>query len=780
MHGSGLCRYLRDPVYQFSFKQAKTRILPTNVPTPIAINNIRLVKMSLTFSHISADNFEHESQLKAGRKRPRKREAVSCFQCRTKKIRCERTDALPCKQCQVRGINCTSNRTANLQSLSENRSPKPPKEDVGASGPRQLRTPSDTSSSERGPSSPTMDAQGLVPAHGTSNTFSGSERKTRMISVTHWMAPCNDMLVVKALLDRSDRFQTSRVKFAELKILIRIHNAIPVSIPADTIDEDRIRNLLPDQSTCNELILRYRRIYGRIYDVIDTDDLSADLNQVYMGTVESNPVRLLRTILVVAIAMQDSEADRLTGRKLAQQVEDCVRTSRRFQKPCIGVVQVFLLLLVMKTIMASDTDSMFDSLGILGFTNQIVFSMGLHRDPALFVNVSPYYAEVRKRLWGCYLRLNLDYCMRSGTQLVLRLEDCDCPLPSPKSLRKVALGASYQSSDLEADRQAEADAAFGLAALKLAKIIAPIHQTLCSPNPCLSANLQTDLQTAFRDLLSTIPRPGSPIASQIDELQQSMISISMHSFLLIIALVSISGTPSDISQQALLLEMWNYGSSILHQFQNLCQDTSEVKLAAFHLLWTHAGRAALISCVILGRLRTIDLDRAIAVHPNHTVSVFSELLSESLSFMLQLWNERFYHGAVAAKTSLLLAVCHAVTSNLYTEYDGTYMKQKLFDKAVLAAEELISDMTMKLYQRQARYLIDSSVALLESPNGNISTEARCLELSGSNMDNLVPGFNTDSSSTCPWSNFDLSPDFIQLQDPLTMAFTDDLSIDIAF
>lgn len=36
--------------------------------------------MSLTFSHISADGFEEEARLKAGRKRSRMREAVSCSQ----------------------------------------------------------------------------------------------------------------------------------------------------------------------------------------------------------------------------------------------------------------------------------------------------------------------------------------------------------------------------------------------------------------------------------------------------------------------------------------------------------------------------------------------------------------------------------------------------------------------------------------------------------------------------------------------------------------------------
>ncbi|KAI1498989.1 hypothetical protein F5X99DRAFT_431022 [Biscogniauxia marginata] len=691
--------------------------------------------MSLTFSNTHAESFEQESRLKAGRKRPRKREATACACC-----------------------SCTN----ATQVHTKDHFPR-----SGAATPphHQLSTPAESPGScgtyrKLAEEEPLQDL-----SHSRSGPFfRGSERKTRTFGVTHWLAPCDDMVVVKALLDRSEEFQPSRRMFNGLKTLICMYNSVPTSTLGDPVGDNRLRGLLPDRPICEVWVSRYCSTYGRIYGLVASSDLAADLDQVYMGLPGTYTIHQLRISLVVAIAMQDSETDRLT-----QEVETCVRTSRQFQKPCVGVVQVLLLLMIMKTISASDADGMFDHVAIQGLTSQVVFSMGLHRDPAMFPRLSPYYAEVRKRLWGCFLRLSLDCCLRSGTPLVLR------------SLRKVTLGGSYRPSSFEDEEQADADSTFGIAALKLAKIIAPVHQILCSPNPAIPADLQTELRTTFRDLLSTFSpshRSGSTTTDAIEELQQSILSITMHSFLLVLSLVSVTSSPPDISQRGPLLEVWNYASSILYKFQDVCQETSEVRFAAFYFLWTSAGRAAFGGCVAVGRLCSIDRSVSISVHPEHSVSVFVGPLTKSLSFMLHLWKSKFRYGAVAAKTCLLLAVSLTVTSNLYLDYDGSDMKQKLFKKGILAAEQLIVEMTTTLHQHQGHSLMDVISAPVIENDDSIENMLQI----GRNLDGDNPflDFDPHTPSTYTWSQFNMSPDFTQLHDPLSAAFDEELPIDIAF
>ncbi|KAK3942557.1 hypothetical protein QBC46DRAFT_379873 [Diplogelasinospora grovesii] len=701
------------------------------------------ITMTLTFSHLSADSFE--SHLKAGRKRPRHREAVSCWQCRSRKIRCDRE--LPCKPCQDRGVpsECTYNQQLKQSEQKPHSRPRsaraaskrPGSKDgavaaTAAAHVSQADTPPDSASSSRA-DTPELLSSSLSLSFGTRdgsrtqrlppsctsnvNAFQGSASKTRMIGLSHWMAPCNEMTVIKAMLNRADEFQASRKAFAELKAQIRMHNAFPACSlsPSMAAESTALSSQLPDRHTCEKWVAQYCRAYGRIYNVVDFDALIADLDRIYQAPLAAHPVHLARILLVVGIAMQNVESERLNGRRLSRLVEDYVRSPPKFQKPCVGVVQVLLLLIIIKTISASDTDKMYDLMGVQGLASQIVASMGLHRDPALFVEVTPYYAEVRKRLWGCFLRLNLDYCIRSGAQFALRLDESDCPLPTTVNLRTLGpFSFANNSTDqpVVSDEQSEADAAFGITAIKLAKLIAPVFRAIHSPKPPEPAEMHKNLRAAFGTLLAELPatlRPGTstPTSDPVAELQQSLISIPMHSFLSIVTLGFTLGTPADISQRSHLMEMWDYASSVLHQFQSLCQGPQrEICNMAYHLLWTDAGRAALSACWIVGRLRRLDSSRIMSPHPQHTVFVFQQLLTKSLSFLCQLWHSKFHLGPVAAKTSLLFAISLNVTSNLYLDSEGTSSSddnrhKKLFEEGVAAAERLIADMKETLAQRQA-------------------------------------------------------------------------------
>ncbi|KAK3359656.1 hypothetical protein B0T25DRAFT_104611 [Lasiosphaeria hispida] len=664
--------------------------------------------MTLTFSHLSADSFE--SHLKAGRKRPRVREAVSCWQCRTRKIKCNRE--LPCQQCQSRGIpsECTYTAPKDHQPApTRTRAPRkrsvPDAVDVQASDSTSvaghLQTPPDSSPE---PAS-TAGKRGSITSRGN-NAFQGSAFKTRMIGLSHWMAPCSEMVAIKALLDRSVEFRASRQALAELKALLRARNALPPPNPAlaHISDADKLRLLIPDRHACEKWVAKYCKTYNRVYSILDPAAVAGDLDALYSGSL-SNPVHIAKLLLAAAIAMQDTETERLYGRRLARYVEDCIHSSSRFQKPCIGVVQVLLLLIIVKVISASDTDKMYELLALQGLTSQIVSSMGLHRDPALFAEVTPYNAEMRKRLWACFVRLSLYYCIRSGTQLNIRLDESDCPPPTIIDLHALEPSTANTAFRSESETHTELDMAFGIVAARLARIIAPVHQSLYSPNPPDLGELQRELQASFSTLLAELPpalRQGAKTSDPIEELQQYLLSVSMHSFMSIIALHYTLGTGADHSQRNQLAELWDYASSVLHQFQTLCQNTEELLNITFHLLWADAGRAAITACWVIGRLRQLDDNRIMSFHPQHTIFVYHQLLTKSLSCLSQTWQSRYHLGPVAAKVSVIIGMTVGLVEYLYSEqYSSGNAQQAVMDQGVTTAERLIADMRLGLHQRQS-------------------------------------------------------------------------------
>ncbi|KAJ5350831.1 hypothetical protein N7541_008558 [Penicillium brevicompactum] len=649
----------------------------------------------LTFSHLDADAFENPKK-NNGRKRPRCREPVACTHCRKSKVRCDRKS--PCKPCQDRGIGaqCTYSRSkspAVLETAKPVVSPRNTETDVLA-----LQQPTPRSSDSEIP-----DPRSIVPHNQTTvshanNAFKGSDFKTRLIGGTHWMAVCNDLPVIGAMLEKTIEFQPTWRTFTEVKSLLRVANSIPGAVIGSG---QKPFNLLPDRSTCEKWIKRFCDTYGRIYHVIDRNCLITELEEILIAS-EPNEVHVLKIVLVLAIAMQSDKSERLRGRLLLQEAESRIHTSSKFQKPCIGVMQVLLLTIIMKTITASETDKIYSLMGTMGLTMQMALGMGLQRDPTLFPGVTPYYAEVRKRLWAVFFRLNLDYCIRSGSHFGIRLEDVDCPLPSPIDLFTLDPAATGTSDASLTHAQESSDQAFNIAAMKLAIVRAPLHQRLCSTTPQLSNEVRTRMRASFHKILRELPpalQEGNSSCSPIEKLQQVLLSVQVHSFMIIITLNFVLGVPPNDSQQTDLFESWDNSVSILYQLQEVLQSGSELSSVAYHLLWTDLARAALTACSVVGRLRSINLGTTVSNSPPPTLVMFQQLLLKSLDSLSQILAQRYHLGPVTAKTRLVLAVATTVTAGLISDFGGSQQESKFLQIGVTAAEDVVAGMERSLKQK---------------------------------------------------------------------------------
>ncbi|KAJ5822838.1 hypothetical protein N7447_005178 [Penicillium robsamsonii] len=655
----------------------------------------------LTFSHLNADAFENPK--KNGRKRPRVREPVACNHCRKNKVRCDRKS--PCKPCQDRGMNtqCTYSRSKSPVSESVSIiSPRSAEIDLLA-----LQQPTTRSSDGEN-----FDPRSVLPHQTTvshaNSAFKGSNFKTRLIGGTHWMAVCSDLPVIGAMLEKTVHFQPTWRTFAEVKYLLRVANSVPAGVNGDS---KKLQNLLPDRSTCEKWIRRYCETYGRIYHVVDQNCLITELEEMLIECVDANEVHVLKILLVIAIAMQTDKSERLRGRMILQEAESRIHTSTQFQKPCIGVMQALLLLLIMKTITASDTDKIYSLGGIMGLTTQIALSMGLNRDPALFPGVTPYYAEVRKRLWACFFRLNLDYCIRSGSHFGIRLEDVDCPLPSPVDLLTLDPETMTESGGLLNHSQKATDQAFNIAAMKLAIVRAPLHQRLCSITPQLSSEVRNRMRDSFHKILRELPpnlQEGASSCSPMEKLQQALLSMSVHSFMIIITLNFVLGVPSHNSQRADLYDLWDNSASILCQLQEVLQISTDLSSVAYHLLWTDLARAALTACLVVGRLRRINLGTTVSNGPQPTLVIFQQLLLKYLDSLSHILAGRYHLGPVAAKTRLVLGVATAVTSSLINDFGDSQHDSKFFKVGIKAAEDVVAEMERSLKREEQ----DSTLALL--------------------------------------------------------------------
>lgn len=695
----------------------------------------------LTFNNITADSFAADTQQGAGRRRPRHREALSCSQCRERKVRCDRKQ--PCKQCQSRGqsnscsygaskeasnnhISVNSNGHLNQvgqvqQQRKTQTEPSSPLPIVSAESEVRRRldrielmlaansttsTGKEPHSDEHKPRDRTSSMSGNVSisARNALQCPQGPllSAKTRFIGGTHWLAACNNMPVLKAMLNKSSEFDNSYKSFAEVKAWTRTANAVSIPYSMPCSDALTLASLLPPRAVSEGWIRTYRQTYRHIYDIVDELTLESVIEKVWglTGTNE-DPTVVCIVILLVSIGMQCDETERLTGRRLARYVEQFAFTSGHLQKPCIGSMEVLLLLTLLKTISCSDTESLDSLSGVMGLTSQVALAMGLHRNPNAFGSITVYHAEIRKRLWSIFFRLNFEYCMRTGLPLALQPEHTDVGYPSNINLTDLTsdTDAEIENQDLSISTEAT----FTIIASRLASIAAPYQRAICSAGNNISQDSIQELRDAYHDLVNEGPaylRPGAKAANAAEQAQQAFLTIAMNSTSLVLSLHFVINVPSDSIQASHLHTIWDHSLEVLHTFKMLSHRSRQVQALAYQLLWSDACRAAFSSGMALNRLRVLESKSMMTVRTQHTLVQFQETLLKYLSYMAGFWFQSAHLGPTASKNCLLLAVVAAVTGRLFSD-ENRISDQELIEVGVQSVEHTVGSMKVVMKRRRS-------------------------------------------------------------------------------
>lgn len=605
-------------------------------------------------------------------------------------MRCDRQH--PCKQCRER--SCIA-ECVYRQSRSRTSPGRQTPEHLTSPGVRIPSTVSPNLASWKEPETlPLLASDDITTVVNLEDDCTGG-LKSRTFGNGHWLFPASKMVVLKAFLERSKGFHEIRTKFSDLKhgTWQDLRSSL-VRLPTTSLVSS-FKQLLPDRATCEKHVRLYFQTYGRIYNFVDPPTLSSDLDKIY-SQVDVHPILVLRVVLTCSLASMSSDDGMLASRKTARDVESYLMIYPHLQKPCIGVMQVLLLLCVIRSAVILQTDKVDDSHGFYGFVNQIALSMGLNKSPECYGKLSMYYKEVRVRLWACLQRLYLMHSIRSGTPYITQLKNCTCPLPQPGSW-KTAYNSSARkdrsSIDTEPEVQEDIDARFGLIMAQICNITAFVYQKLGDSKSDTARNsdleLRKQLQSLTSDLTSHWPHQGVGEQDPIYLLQRSLMYTNIHTTMLLAGLGTLTTIRAVETME--LMALWDDSITVLDNFRTDFQGNTVVGYMAVQLQSTEAIRAAFICCIIVGCLHRLDQGRNISLGPHHTATIFQSILSGYLSSLCRTWKPRISKGAPAAKTYLLLAICKAVTLNLHKERDDIEQHQQLFEAGCKAAHAAMVD-----------------------------------------------------------------------------------------
>ncbi|KAJ5564226.1 fungal-specific transcription factor domain-containing protein [Penicillium frequentans] len=403
----------------------------------------------------SKQSFMRVNRQRDSSARRKSRTVLSCIPCRQRKVKCDRLE--PCSQCTRRSVAeaCDySPKTARAKSAT------PPIAESTQRGADIALSPSMTPvdgtliipPDVRPAPIPTCNHD--LPASSrmgtvdslTQSCFHGSATRTRYFGRSHWALTMDMFPDLKAHLQKYHHVKKGPVghgsdNLGMKRTTQRRLEATYQTQPQPNLEPSRLETLVPDRQVTDKLVNLYFSTFETTFRILHVHQFQAEYEEFWSSGDNASPniwsrdvfaAKLLSLMACAADAGITAEehtpqASNQTAKGWIQAVGSWVKTVTAYAKLDLDFIQVMCLLLIARQAIAYEGDLAWLAAGSL---LREAMMIGLHRDPIGFKSVSPFYAEIRRRLWATIVELDLQAALDTGVPAGISQDDYDCAPPS--------------------------------------------------------------------------------------------------------------------------------------------------------------------------------------------------------------------------------------------------------------------------------------------------------------------------------------------------------------
>ncbi|KAJ5703671.1 fungal-specific transcription factor domain-containing protein [Penicillium malachiteum] len=410
----------------------------------------------------------------------RSRTILSCTPCRQRKIKCDRL--APCSQCIRRSAaescdylsisNQADIQTSTSPSAVQNSATSP--NDVGCTRtypvapveiPQHtttLRGPTASLTASCNDNSPVTSTQMGSVDTLTQSCFHGSGTRTRFFGRSHWALTMDMFPDLKAHLqkhhkvkkgptgpDSNDAQGVNRTKQRRLQRTYQTHGQT-------NPETQRLESMIPARQITDELVHLYLSTFETTLRILHVPQFLAEYEEFWNSTDQPSlndwsqdvfaakllTVLICVTPLVDTEILRDEDRSQVSNRAAKgwlQAVGSWVKTITSYAKLDLDFIQVMCLLLIARQAIAYEGDLAWLAAGSLVREAMMI---GLHRDPSNFKGISPFFAEIRRRLWFTIIELDLQAALDTGVTATISEDDFDCVPPSNLNDEELCIDSS--------------------------------------------------------------------------------------------------------------------------------------------------------------------------------------------------------------------------------------------------------------------------------------------------------------------------------------------------
>ena len=194
---------------------------------------------------------------------------------------------------------------------------------------------------------------------------------------------------------------------------------------------------LPNKQSVDKLVIQYFNDYDPSTHILHPRTWRMHYEAYWHNPKDADPAFLAQLFIMCALALQsymrlNQECPDYNGRQKEAALNFKFLAKETlalcdFSKPTLLLLETWILLLHNEYTAASDTDI---SMWLLvGMVRSIALRLGLHRDPKHYANITPFKAEMRRRLWIFVRQADTIFSFQVGLPASVKSADTDTELP---------------------------------------------------------------------------------------------------------------------------------------------------------------------------------------------------------------------------------------------------------------------------------------------------------------------------------------------------------------
>ncbi|TVY35307.1 Transcription factor [Lachnellula subtilissima] len=263
--------------------------------------------------------------------------------------------------------------------------------------------------------------------------------KTRFCGPSHWMNLVGlfDIIATPTGTSVPTHSFSKGIMTTDVPAVLKKCKAIAKSSKFKIYDEWKanpdFRASIPPSETCEVLLDAYFRTTESAFRIFHIPTFRKEYDQYRNQPLLASDSFILRMLLAMAIGVTyyqepDVETLRTQAKKWIYAAQSWL-SEIPYEKSRLSIagLQLHCLLLIARQSLVVVADLVWISAGSLV---RRAFSMGLHRDPKYFPNMSVLQAEIRRRLWATITELNVQCSVESGMRPLICSDDFDTESPA--------------------------------------------------------------------------------------------------------------------------------------------------------------------------------------------------------------------------------------------------------------------------------------------------------------------------------------------------------------